>query len=104
MRAGSIWHFTLRASSGLDVVPDTESGITHLSHAGDGHRRARPRSSSSPPKYFDESVLADNKIGYAGTFSLWLRYKKQPTTPPSAGFSSCNGSAKEYTCWQRASN
>jgi hypothetical protein len=30
---------------------------------------------------------------------LWVRYAKQAATPPSAGYTSCNGS-KEYTRWQ----
>ena len=90
---------------GLDISQDTQAGITQYS--------IEPGMAIDPygreilvfaPYVLDESVLAANRITASGiitsgNYELWIRYRKQAATPPSTGYTSCNGS-NEFTRWQ----
>ena len=90
---------------GLDISQDTQPGITQYS--------IEPGMAIDPygreilvfaPYALDESVLAANRITTSGIttsgdYELWIRYRKQAATPPSTGYTSCNGSS-EFTRWQ----
>lgn len=51
----------------------------------------------APYTFGDNDIIA-NRITVAGTYDVWLRYQKTPSTPPSSGYSACN-QANQYTRW-----
>jgi hypothetical protein len=52
-----------------------------------------------PAKHILSDDLDANRITGAGTYSVWIGYTRQQTTPPQAGFQSCN-SNNQNTRWQ----
>jgi hypothetical protein len=52
-------------------------------------------------KHLLSGDLATNRITSAGTYSVWIGYTRQQTTPPQAGFQACN-MTNRYTRWQES--
>jgi hypothetical protein len=50
------------------------------------------------PYTLGESDITANRISDARPYDVWLRYRKNATTPPAAGYSSCN-QTNQYTRW-----
>jgi hypothetical protein len=53
------------------------------------------------PYTLGDSDVTTNRITTAGTYDVWLRYQKNPATPPSSGYGNCN-QANQYTRWVEA--
>jgi hypothetical protein len=54
-----------------------------------------------PAKHLLSADLDTNKITKAGTYSVWIGYTRQQTTPPQAGFQRCDA-GNQYTRWQES--
>ena len=52
-------------------------------------------------KHLLSDDLTTNRITGAGTYSVWIGYTREQTTPPQAGFQSCN-MTNQYTRWQES--
>jgi hypothetical protein len=52
-------------------------------------------------KHLLSGDLSTNRITSAGTYSVWIGYTRQQTTPPQAGFQACN-MTNQYTRWQES--
>src|ERR1700730_421709 len=54
-----------------------------------------------PAKHLLSGDLETNKITGAGTYSVWIGYTREQTTPPQAGYQRCDPS-NQYTRWQQS--
>jgi hypothetical protein len=52
-------------------------------------------------KHLLSGDLPTNRITSAGTYSVWIGYTRELTTPPQAGFQACNMTS-QYTRWQES--
>lgn len=50
------------------------------------------------PHTFGDADIAANRVSYKDTYDVWIRYKRTPATPPSAGYGICNDK-NQYTRW-----
>jgi hypothetical protein len=54
-----------------------------------------------PAKHFLSDDLGSNRITGAGTYSIWIGYTREPTTPPEAGYQRCD-LRTQFTRWRES--
>jgi hypothetical protein len=54
-----------------------------------------------PAKHLLSGDLETNQITAAGTYSVWIGYTRELTTPPQAGYQRCDAT-NQYTRWQES--
>ena len=91
---------------GLTLVADTEAGVgvTQVSVMPGMAIDALGREIYVFQAYpFGNNDINNNRITKPGTYDVWLRYQKNPATPPSSGYGVCNLS-NQYTRWDESFN
>jgi hypothetical protein len=53
------------------------------------------------PCTFEDKDLQNNRITQAGTYAVWIAYRRDPSTPPSAGYRVCDLDY-QYTRWSES--
>lgn len=56
---------------------------------------------NADPFVLDETVLRDNRVQDVGRYSLWIRYTREATTPPEAGYALCD-LKDQFTRWRES--
>jgi hypothetical protein len=86
-------------AQGLTLSGVTQAGVTQVSilpgMAIDAYGR---EIYVFAPYTLGNNDITANRISQAGTYDVWLRYRKMPGTPPSSGYGNCN-QANQYTRW-----
>ena len=86
-------------AQGLTLLGVTQAGVTQVSilpgMAIDAYGR---EIYVFAPYTLGNNDITANRISQAGTYDVWLRYRKMPGTPPSSGYGNCN-QANQYTRW-----
>jgi hypothetical protein len=54
-----------------------------------------------PAKHLLSDDLGPNRITGAGTYSVWIGYAREPTTPPEAGYQRCD-LQNQFTRWRES--
>jgi hypothetical protein len=87
---------------GLELVADTESGVTQCSITpGMAIDHEGREIFLFAPHIFGDGDIRSNAITTSGDYDVWIRYRRNSATPPPAGYRLCD-MKDQYTRWRES--